>query len=169
MGAISSKGTANMSCSTNASRSAGASVSQHHQQREPDRVGQQRFVLRVGTVGAAHDRVGHVRVQRLLAPRAARAQHVQAHPGDDRRQPTAQVLDAAGVGAAQPQPGLLDGVLGLGQRAEHPVGHRPQMRAVRLELRRYEVVLVHRSHSFVAICHSSDRAKVADVTTQPSS
>ena len=54
----------------------------------------------------ADDRVGHVRVQRLLAPRAARAQHVQAHPRDDRGQPAAQVLDVArrprGSAAARP-------------------------------------------------------------------
>jgi hypothetical protein len=35
--------------------------------------------------------------------------------------------------ATQPQPRLLHGVLGLGNRAEHPVGHRPQARPVLLE------------------------------------
>ena len=30
----------------------------------------------------------------------------------------------AGVGAVEPEPGLLDGVVGLAERAEHPVGHR---------------------------------------------
>ena len=38
-----------------------------------------------------------------------------------------------GVGAAEPQPGLLDGVVGLAQRAEHPVGDRPQVGAVLVE------------------------------------
>ena len=66
IGAISSNGTANMSCSTNASRSAGAERLEHHQQREPDRVGQQRLVLGVGPVGAVDDRLGHARAERLL-------------------------------------------------------------------------------------------------------
>ena len=38
------------------------------------------------------------------------------------------------VGAAQPQPRLLHGVVGLADRAEHPVGHRAQARAVFLKL-----------------------------------
>ena len=154
IGAISSKGTANMSCSTNASRSAGVERLQHDEQREPDRVGQQRLVLGVGAVGAVDDRLGHVDAQRLLAPRVARAQHVQADARDDGRQPAAEVLDVARVGAAEPQPGLLDGVVGLAERAEHPVGHRPQVGPVRLEPLRQPVALVHRSHSSVASGHS---------------
>jgi hypothetical protein len=54
-----------------------------------------------------------VLVQALLAPRLAGAQHVQANPRDDRRQPSREVLDAAHVGAAHAQPGFLDGVVGL--------------------------------------------------------
>ena len=68
------------------------------------------------------------RVERLLAPRLARAQHVEAHARDDRRQPAAEVLDVGRVGAAEAQPRLLHRVVGLAQRAEHPVGHRPQVR-----------------------------------------
>ena len=49
---------------------------------------------------AGRRRVGHVRLQRLLGAGAARAQHVEADPGDDRRQPAAEVLDLVGVGAA---------------------------------------------------------------------
>ena len=119
---------------------------EHHEQRQPHRVGQQRLVLGLGPVVAADDRVGHADVQRLLAPRPARAQHVEAHPRDDRRQPRAQVLDFARVRSAEPQPALLDRVVGLAQRAEHLVGHRSQVGAVLLELLRQEVVLVHRSH-----------------------
>jgi hypothetical protein len=40
MGAISAKGRSNMSCRTNATRSAGASVFEYHEQRETDRIGQ---------------------------------------------------------------------------------------------------------------------------------
>ena len=119
IGAISSNDTPNMSCSTNASRSAGSSAS-------------------------SHDRVGHVRDLRLLAPRLARAQHVQAHPRDDRRQPSPQVLDLARVRTAEPQPGFLYRVVHLAQRAEHPVGHRPQVGPILLEPPRQPVALVHR-------------------------
>jgi hypothetical protein len=48
---------------------------EHHEQRQTDRVGQQRFLLRVDPVLAAPDRLGHVRVQGLLSMQLARAQH----------------------------------------------------------------------------------------------
>ena len=83
-----------------------------HEQRGTDRVGQERFVLGIDLL-AAQDRLGHVRAEGLLAPRRARAQHVEAHPRDDRGQPSAQVLDADGVGVAQSEPGLLHGVVRL--------------------------------------------------------
>ncbi len=156
MGAISSKGTANMSCSTNATRSAGSQCFEHHEQRETDRVGQQRFVLGVDSFFAARDRLGYVRAQGLLTPRGARAQHVEAHARDDRRQPPAEVLDAARVGATEPQPGLLHRVVRLARRAEHAVGDGPEVGAVRLELVRQQFTLVHRSHSLVAYRHSKD-------------
>jgi hypothetical protein len=46
-------------------------------------------VLGVAAVDALDDRVGQALVQRLLAPRFARAQHVQAHARDDGGQPAA--------------------------------------------------------------------------------
>ncbi len=52
----------------------------------------------------------------------------------DGGQPGAEVLDLARVGVAEPQPGVLDGVVSLAERAEHPVGHRAQVRSVLLEL-----------------------------------
>jgi hypothetical protein len=48
-------------------------------------------------------------------------QHVQAQSGDDRRQPAAEILDGAGIGTAEPKPGLLDGVVGLAGRARRLV------------------------------------------------
>ena len=62
-----------------------------------------------------HDRIRHVRAQRLLAADLAGAQHVQAHPGHDGGKPRAQVPDAAGVRPGQAQPGLLHRVVGLVQ------------------------------------------------------
>ena len=50
--------------------------------------------------------------------------------------------DRLRIRAAQPQPGFLDGVLGVAHRAEHAVGDRPQARAVALELVRDQLVLV---------------------------
>src|SRR5215203_3684094 len=116
---------------------------EYHEQREAYRVCHERFMLGVDPVLAAYDRLGHASAQRLLAPRLARAQHVQAYPPDDRRQPSAQVLDAAGVRAAEPEPGFLDGVVGLADRAEHPVGHRPQVGAVLLEALCQPIVYIH--------------------------
>ena len=43
----------------------------------------------------------------------------------------------------QAQPGLLDGVVGLGARAQHAVGDGPQMGAVLVEAGGQEVLLVH--------------------------
>ena len=92
-----------------------------------------------------------------------RAQHVEADAADDRRQPPAEVRRPRGVGAAQPQPRLLHGVLGLGDRAEHPVGDRPQLRAVLLELLGQPVAIVT-SHPSVGIRHPIDDPHAADVT-----
>src|SRR5258707_228371 len=117
---------------------------------------QQCFLLGVNPALTARDWLGHGRIQGLLAPRVARAQHVEADPRDHRRQPSAQVLDAARVGAAEVEPGLLYGVVRLGERAEHPVGHRPQAGAVGLELLRQPFVFVHQFYSFILFSHNSD-------------
>ncbi len=87
-------------------------------------------MLGVDPALTARDWLGHGRFQRLLA----RAQHVGAHPRDHRRQPSAQVLDAARVGAVEVEPGLLYGVLRLGELAGHPVGHRLQVGTLGLEV-----------------------------------
>ena len=54
-----------------------------------------------------------------------------------------EVLDLAGFGAAEPQPGLLHGVVGLADRAQHPVGDRPQAAPVLLEPLCKPVLFVH--------------------------
>ena len=100
---------------------------QHHQQRQPDRVGQQRLVLRVDpssrlTIGSGTctSSGSSRRVSRERSMfRHTRATTVVSQP------PRFSTL--AGVGAAEPQPGVLDGVVGLADRAEHPVGHRAQV------------------------------------------
>jgi hypothetical protein len=109
---------------------------QHDQQRRPDRVRGQRLPLRVrrGVVSARDHRIGQPPgLQRLLAAALARVEHRQAHARDDRRQPAADVVDVARVGAIDAQPRLLQRVVGLGARAENPRGHGVQVRAVCLE------------------------------------
>src|SRR5262245_14232168 len=83
---------------------------------------------------ATDDGIWHMDVERLFAPGAARTEHIQTHSGDDGRQPAREVFDPRGVGAAETQPGLLDGVVSLSQRSEHSVGDSAQPRPVLFEL-----------------------------------
>ena len=82
-----------------------------------------------GSVPSARSTIGSGRcaLERLLAPRsgasAACSAQTRATTVVSQR---AEVLDLVRVGAAEPQPGLLDGVVGLAQRAEHPVGDGAQ-------------------------------------------
>jgi hypothetical protein len=63
------------------------------EQREPDRVGEQRLVLRIGLEVGADDRLREPAADVVLAARATRAEQVETDTGDDRRQPRAQILD----------------------------------------------------------------------------
>jgi len=116
---------------------------EHDEQREPDTLCEQGLLLGIVGVVGAQDRLGQPRAGVLLGTGATRSKRVEADPADDGRQPAAEVVDPFGVGAAQPQPGLLDGVLGLGHRAEHPIGDRTQVGPVTLELLGHPVALVH--------------------------
>ena len=139
---------------------------EHHEQRETDRVGEDRLVLGVDSGFVALDRVGRLGVERLLASRFARSQHVQAHPADDRRQPPAQVRDIARVRAAEPEPGFLYGIVRLAQGTKHPVGHRSQVGPVGLEPLRQPFTLAHRSHVIVGFRHRGDVPKPDAVTSK---
>lgn len=89
-------------------------------------------VLRGGRAERADDRLGQPLADVSLAPHHGRPQPVQADPADDRGQPALVVLDrraATLVEDAEPQPGLLDGVLGVGQGSGEPIGDRHQVRA----------------------------------------
>ena len=112
---------------------------QHHQKRGADGIGH----FRIAPVRIVSEGFRNMRPHRLLAPRFARAQHVEADAGDDRGQPAAEVFDRAGVGTAQPQPGLLHGIVDLAGRAQHAVGHCPQAGPVGLELLSQKFFLVH--------------------------
>ena len=93
-------------------------------------------------------------------------EHVERHPGDDRGQPAAQVPHLAGVGAGQPQPGVLDRVVGVARRAEQPVRHRPQVTAVLLEGGGQPVCSVIPSRSLTARSYHPDTGHPADVTAR---
>ena len=80
-----------------------------------------------------HDRLGQPGPRVLLAAGPAGAEHVEADAADDDRQPAPKIARASRVVAVEPDPALLDGVLGLRQRAEHPVGDRAEMRPLPLE------------------------------------
>jgi hypothetical protein len=106
---------------------------QHHEQGDPDRVGQDGFLLGIlALLPPRHRRHRRVR-QLVLPPRLSGAQHVEAHTSDDGGQPAAQVLDLARVRAAEAQPRLLHRVLRLAQGAQHPIGHAAQVAPLRLE------------------------------------
>jgi hypothetical protein len=113
-----------------------AQALQHDEQRHADRVGHHRLLLRAVGGRLLDEGLGQPRADVLHAMRLARPQHVQADPPDDGGQPRSHVDDRARVAAAEAQPGLLHGVLGLGDRAEHAVGDRGQVRAQVLELPR---------------------------------
>jgi hypothetical protein len=100
MGAISSNGTANMSCSTRRGVLRRQPV-EHDEHREPDRIREERFLLGAAPARAGRDRRRREWGEGLLAPRMARPQHVEAHTRDDCGQPSAKVVDARGIGAAQ--------------------------------------------------------------------
>ena len=68
-------------------------------------------------------------------------------PGNDGRQPAAHVLDRTGVGTADLDPSFLDGIVRLGDRAEHPIRDRPEATPFGLESLGQLCLFVHRSHS----------------------
>jgi hypothetical protein len=107
---------------------------ENDQQREPDGVRKNGLVLLDRPVFDRDDRLRQPRADVVLAARAARAQHVEADARHDRGQPAAEVRHAVGLRALHPEPRLLDGVLGLTGRAEHPVRHCEQVAAMALEL-----------------------------------
>src|SRR5690606_7164636 len=135
----------------------------HDHRRQADRVREKRLVLGVRAGGPAHGGLGAALLERRLPPRRPRAQRVQAHPPHHRRQPGAEVVDPVAAGAAEPQPRLLHGVVGLGERPQHPVRDRLQLRAVLFEPLGQKVALVH-PVPFVRLGHTTDGTGAPDVT-----
>ena len=108
---------------------------ENDEERQTDRVGE--HTIRFGSFGPASeradDRIRHMNFKRILPARGARAQHVEAHPRNDRPQPSPQVFHTAHVRAAQSDPGFLHGVLGLADGAKHAIGDRPDVSSVLFE------------------------------------
>jgi hypothetical protein len=122
---------------------------QHHQQRGTDRVGHERLLLGLDD---DHQRIRQpvLLAQRLLPAPLARVEHVQADAGDDGGQPRAEVVDVVTAGAAGAQPRLLQRVVGLRGRAEHPLRDGAQTGAMGLEALGQQIRLVHRGHILLA-------------------
>ena len=139
---IRSNGTAKMSCSTNASRSEGDSVSRTTSRARPTESASDRLLCGVVAAGGDH-RVRHVRVERFLVPGHPRPAAYPGRRGTRRWSATRAGSPRSAPDAVQPQPGLLDGVVGLAQRTEHPVGDGAQVRAMRLKLSGRPVCRVH--------------------------
>jgi hypothetical protein len=131
----------------------GRKLFEHDERRGAERVREQCLLLGINLIVAAHDRLWQVRAQRLLSARLTFAEHAEAHARDDGREPTAEIFDAARVRAAEAQPGLLYGVICLGDRAEHAVGHGLEAAPLYLEPLRQPLALVHgqigSSHAFI--------------------
>jgi hypothetical protein len=96
---------------------------QHRQQGDTDQIGQDGGLFRrVDVLG--HDEFGKAVVEGDLVSGCTGAQHVDADAPDHRREPATEVVDGIGVLPGEPQPRFLNCVLGVGVRAENPVGNR---------------------------------------------
>ena len=137
---ISANGTENASCSTNATRCSGVSLSSTTiAAMRTSSVAHDRVKWIVARRGAerGHDRLGQPRADVALALRGGRTQPVEADPADHGGEPRPQVADLRAPLLVQPgqsQPRLLHGVLRVGQRARQPVRHPDQVGPVRREL-----------------------------------
>ena len=98
---------------------------QHDQQRQPDRVGEQRLLLGVAGRSAVTIGSGTWHVERLLAAVSRRDRSMFRHTRATTvvSQPP-RFSTSSASGAAEPQPGLLHGVVGLA-RASRASGRPP--------------------------------------------
>ena len=85
-------------------------------------------------------------LQGIFAPDIACSEHIQTDAGDDRRQPSTKVLDVARLGPTDSNPGILDRVVSLGERAQHPIGDGSKLCPLLFEALCQPVVLVHHAH-----------------------
>ncbi len=83
---------------------------EHHQHGNTNRVRDQFLGFRV--IGGGH--LFHIGVDRDFASRLSFAEHVEAHAGNDSREPPGEVVDTACTAPHEVDKGLLNRVLGLG-------------------------------------------------------
>jgi hypothetical protein len=74
---------------------------EHDEQRQADRVGEERLVLWIGFEVGADDGLRQPAADVVLTARTARAQEVEADAGHDRRQPRPQVVHRSRVRTAE--------------------------------------------------------------------
>jgi hypothetical protein len=125
---------------------------QQNKEGKSDGIGELGLTLRVA--GACGDPVEFGRIDEVLGAVLARPQHVEADPTDDHGQPAGQIGDRVRVGAAGPQPALLNRIVGLVGRSEHAIGNGPQMLARPVELLGQAGVRAHRSPLVVGVRHT---------------
>ena len=132
-----------MSWSTKQIRSAGVRAVEHDEERLPDRIGQDRLILRrrLGSLGELFD--GGRVIDRLRGTPSAAPKGIQADPRYDGRQPAREVADIACIGGRKAEPGLLQGVVGILDVAEDPKRHGTKMRPIGLELVLQRSRLIH--------------------------
>ena len=105
---------------------------EYDQERQADRVGKECLALWSKFSHRADDRIRETYLEGILAPDLACSEHVQTDAGDDRRQPSTKVLDVVRLGPTDSNPGVLDSVVSLGERAQHPIGDGSKLRPVLL-------------------------------------
>src|SRR5260221_1260546 len=111
-----------MSCSTKATRSAGAELLQHDEQREPDSVVEGDPVGRIGQgpAGWRRDELDLAGVVGALPAGAGGLDLVQAQAAGHDDQPAALVFDLTEVRGHQARERVLHDVLGRADVPEHP-------------------------------------------------
>ena len=138
---------------------------EHDQQRQPDRVGQQRLVLGIESGPARLTSGSGTRiVERLLARvsrerstlRQTRATTVVSQARRFSISPASERLRRSQASCTASSASL--------DRAEHPVGDLPQVRPMLLELLGQKIFFVHRSHPFVARVKALTHENEPDVT-----
>jgi hypothetical protein len=117
---------------------------QHDEERRTDGLRDHGFVLGSGQVDGGGRGVRGLHAGGVLGPRTPGPQPIEADAGGDGREPPAEVVDGSGIGPADAEPRLLDGVIGVLVRPEHAVGQRPQARPAGLELAAQAVTVIHR-------------------------
>src|SRR5262245_46429852 len=99
---------------------------------------------------------------------SAAQEHVQANPGDDRRQPPTQILDRARIGAGEAEPRFLNCVISVSQGTKHPIGHPGQVGTALLKALNQPIALDHLSRSAFAHCsgHIASLSSVISMTNE---